>query len=96
VTAADIRRIAIALADELEARARSGRGSSSGIGALVEGDDQWTKNRRNESMDPTNTGTDTESSYERLAAADLEALRRSPRPRGTPKPRAGRRAARSP
>ena len=36
LSAADIRRLAVAVADELEARARSGRTSLVGFGALVQ------------------------------------------------------------
>lgn len=68
---ADIRRIAVALADELETR----QFSVSGIGAPVKGDrcDEVTEK---ESMDHTHTGNDGElSSPEQIAARLLSRSR---------------------
>ena len=58
LTRAEIQEIAVALADELEAR-RLSRVES---GALVQGDDQCDEKEGNGSMAHTNTGTDTGSS----------------------------------
>lgn len=98
LTRADLELVRSIFREELARAFRSGGPSSTGIGALVQGENQCSnENRRTESMDPTNTGIDIESSsVEETVRHDLEALRRLPRPRSTSKRRAGKPAAGSP
>lgn len=80
MTPGQIRAIAIALADELERRAQSGRGSSAGIGAPVTGDSTCRENEESESMDPTDTATSGESSSPEQMAANMLSRSRAKRP----------------
>ncbi len=70
---------------ELAAATRSGPASIAGIGALVQGDDQWPESREKEPMDPTHTDDDGESSSLRqMVRDDIARLRRSATGKTTP------------
>ncbi len=89
MTKADIRALAVALADELHSRGVS----LAGIGAPGQGDQCETE--QNESMDRTSTETDGDvTSLERMARDDIARLRRGLPLSSTRKPLARKRAAR--
>lgn len=77
---ADLEAIRAVIREEVAAATDSGRRSTSGIGALVQGADQWHEKDENESMDLTSTVNGGESSSpEQTAAKLLSRSRASPR-----------------
>ena len=96
MTRTEILILAREIAKQVATELRSGRPSSAGIGALVQGDDQCDETELRKSMDPTSTATGgASSSPDQIAARLLSRSRQEARPKPLPLPRARKlRAAR--